>query len=98
MPQLADKDRARMKDTTLQLRLNTEQKATIERAAALRGASVSSYMLANSLKAAQEEIAYHERISLSKADWGLFMSALENPPKPNQALRKAAQEFKKKYG
>ena len=98
MPQITEKAQNRPKDATIQLRLNAEQKTIIEHAAALCGASVSVYMLSNSLKVAEQEIASHERLTLSKDDWELLMSAIENPPKPNQALKKAFREFKKKYG
>ena len=85
------------KNAMIQLRINAEQKAIIERAAALSGTSVSSYMLSHSQKVAEQEIASHERLLLSKEDWGLFITTIENPPKPNQALKKAAKSFKKKY-
>jgi len=91
------KERNRIKDETLQLRLSSNQKELIERAAALTGLSISSFMLSHSIKAAEHEVVTRERISLSKRDWDLFMEAIENPPSPNAALKRAAQTFHKKY-
>jgi hypothetical protein len=34
-----------------------------------------------------------ETISLSDADWNIFLSALENPPAPNEALKELMKEF-----
>lgn len=85
------------KDETLQLRVSAEQKDLIERAAALTGLSISSYMLSRTLPVAEQDVTQHERISLSQRDWELFLNAVENPPRPNAALKKAAQAFRKKY-
>jgi Protein of unknown function (DUF1778) len=37
-------------------------------------------------------------IELSERDAKKFLEMLENPPKPNAALRRAAKRFKKNYG
>ena len=37
-------------------------------------------------------------VELSERDAKKFLETLENPPKPNAALRRAAKRFKKKYG
>lgn len=34
-----------------------------------------------------------ETISLSDADWNIFLSALENPPAPHEALKELMKEF-----
>jgi uncharacterized protein (DUF1778 family) len=40
-------------------------------------------------------IQEHETLILDEADWGVFLDALENPPKPNTKLKKAFSEHKK---
>ena len=54
-------------------------------------------MLSRTLPVAEQDVTQHERISLSQRDWELFLNAVENPPRPNAALKKAAQAFRKKY-
>lgn len=97
MKKSPQRDRALTKDETLQLRVSSEQKELIERAAALTGLSISSYMLSRTLPAAEQDVVQHERIVLSERDWTLFLSAVESPPTPNAALKKAALSFRKKY-
>jgi uncharacterized protein (DUF1778 family) len=41
-------------------------------------------------------IQEHETLFLDEADWGVFLDALDNPPKPNAKLRKAFAEHKKR--
>lgn len=74
----------------LDLHLDPRSKRTLERAAAYRGTSVSQFVLASAVAAAERVIAAQERIVLAEADWGAFHDALHTPPEPNAALRKAA--------
>lgn len=85
------------KETRIELRVSQEQKSLLERAAHLRGLSLSAYMLSYTLAAAREEIALHERLVLSERDWALFTSILENPPEPSEALKSAVKKFRDKY-
>lgn len=70
----------------IDLRTNSEQKTILERAAELKNISLSSYILNISLKQAQSDLAENENIMLSNRDRNLILDALENPPKPNEAL------------
>ena len=74
--------------TRINLRTSPEAKAMIERAAALMGTSVSAFMLQNAYEAAQRLVAEREVISLSDRDRDAFLAALENPPEPNEALKR----------
>lgn len=85
------------KESGIDLRLSQEQKKTLEKAAALMGLSVSSYVLSHSLAAANKDIATHETLVLSERDRDLFLSLLENPPKPCEALKSAMQEYQDQY-
>ncbi len=67
------------KDSRLDLRITQEQKQLLERAAAIRGVSLSAYTLLHLLPIARKEVNNHERLVLSNRDRELFMSALENP-------------------
>lgn len=72
----------------INLRTSPEAKAMIERAAALMGTSVSAFMLQNAYEAAQRLVAEREVITLSDRDRDAFLAALENPPEPNEALKR----------
>ena len=70
----------------INLRTSPEAKALIERAAAIMGSTVSSFMLHNAYEAARRLVAEQEVITLSDRDRDAFLAALENPPEPTQAL------------
>jgi len=70
----------------INLRTSPEVKELIERAAAMTGATVSSFMLQNSSEVARRVLAQQEIITLSDRDRDAFLKALDNPPEPTQAL------------
>ena len=74
------------KRNRLHLRLDAKTKRTLERAAAYEETSVSDFVLANAVAAAERIIGLHERITLSSRDWDTVYDALINPPEPNQKL------------
>ena len=75
------------KDERIYFRVNSKQKALLEQVAELKHVSLSSYVLTSSLKQAQIDLAENEILVLSNRDRDLVMSALENPPEPNKALK-----------
>ena len=70
----------------INLRTSPEAKALIERAAAIMGSTVSSFMLQNAYEAASRLVAQQEAITLSNRDRDLFLKALDKPAKPTKAL------------
>ena len=70
----------------INLRTSPEAKALIERAAAIMGSTVSSFMLQNAYEAASRLVAQQETITLSNRDRDLFLKALDKPAKPTKAL------------
>ena len=70
----------------INLRTSPEAKALIERAAALMGSTVSSFMLQNAYEAAARLVAQQDVMTLSDRDRDAFLNALENPPEPTPAL------------
>ena len=76
-----------VKDSRVDFRVSDVQKSLLERAAAIKHLSLSSYILSSSIKQAELDIAENEMLILSNRDRDLVMSALENPPEPNEALR-----------
>ncbi len=70
----------------INLRTSPEAKALIERAAAIMGSTVSSFMLQNAYEAARRLVAEQEVITLSDRDRDAFLAALEKPAEPTQVL------------
>ena len=74
----------------LEARTQPFVKYTICRAAILSGVEENSLVVSASYQAARKVIEAHEATVLeSEVDRTEFFDALENPPKPNQRLRKA---------
>lgn len=83
------------KERTVMIRTSPQDKILIEKAADQLGLTVSSFMLQNSLRAARKELSEVERTSLTERDAYVFFSALTNPPRPNEALKKAFKDYAK---
>ena len=73
----------------LEARVTRNQKRLIERAARLRGTSVTNFLVHSAQEAAAETIRDFEVLSLSREDQKLFLDTLRNPPEPNEALKRA---------
>jgi uncharacterized protein (DUF1778 family) len=86
------------KDTRIDLRVTEQQKALLEKAASLRGISLSAYTLFHLLPLAQQEIEASEKLILSNQDRDLFLSVLENPPQLQGKLKTAIKKYQDKYG
>jgi len=71
----------------INLRTSPEAKALIERAAALMGTTVSSFMLQNAYEAARRVVADNDTLILSQQAFEAFVVTCENPPEPNDVLR-----------
>ncbi|MCI5609591.1 MAG: DUF1778 domain-containing protein [Spirochaetia bacterium] len=76
-----------VKDSRVDFRVSDVQKSLLEKAAEIKHLSLSSYILTSSIKQAELDIAENEMLILSNRDRDLVMSALENPPEPNEALK-----------
>ena len=75
----------------LELRTTPEQKRMIERAAELRGTSVTEFVLSNIQEAAKATIDEFEVLELRDEARKLFVQALLHPPEPNGALKAAVR-------
>lgn len=89
---------SKAKDSRIDLRVTQEQKELLERAASLKGVSLSAYTLFYVLPAAKQEVDSHERLVLSNRDRDLFMSVMENPPELKGKLKSAIKKYREKYG
>lgn len=79
-------------------RLRPDQKARIERAASLKGISVSDFMVQHAEEAAIRTIEQFESWTLSVQDREVFFHAITNPPEPGEQLQSAAERFKEWTG
>jgi uncharacterized protein (DUF1778 family) len=85
-----------VKQERMHIRLDTLSKQKLERAAAYAQKSLSEFVLGQALHAADGVIHEHETLTLNQADWGVFLDALENPPKPSAKLKQSFAEHKKR--
>ena len=89
---------AEVKRDRMHLRLDAKAKRKLERAAAYEETSVSDFVLANAVAAAERVINSHEKVTLSTRDWEVFYDALINPPEPNEKLKEAARRYRERVG
>jgi len=78
----------------VEIRMTRAQKRNLERAARLRGTSVTDFILSAVQPAAAEAIREFEVMELREEDRRVFVEALLNPPELNEALRAAAARHK----
>ena len=79
----------------LEARISAEQKTVLQQAAALSGSTLSEFVVASAQEAARRVIQEHETIRLSRTEQIAFVTALLNPPAPNERLRQAAAAYRK---
>ena len=90
--------RRSLKQDRLEARVTPDQKKLIARAAALRGSSVTEFIVASAQQAAADTIKEFELLTLHDKARDVFVNAILRPPAPNAAARKAAQRYKQRMG
>lgn len=73
----------------IEARISPEILATVKRAAEIEGRSVSDFVVAAAQEAARRTIEETNVLRLSLEDQRLIAEAIQNPPEPNEALRRA---------
>ena len=79
----------------LEARISPDMLSVVKRAAEIQGRSVSDFVVAAAQEAAQRTIEETAIIRLSIEDQRALVEAILNPPEPNDALRKAADAYKR---
>ncbi|RLD32013.1 MAG: DUF1778 domain-containing protein [Bacteroidetes bacterium] len=79
------------KSSRIEIRTNPEIKLIIEKAASIKGKTISAYILDQSLFSARKDIELMESITVGNKDRDMFYSLLVNPPAPNKALKNLMQ-------
>jgi len=86
------------KEQRLEARVTPVQKRLIERAATLRGTTVTEFVVANAQEAAANTIKDFEVLHLRDKAREVFVNAILNPPAPTDAARAAAERYKDRMG
>ena len=76
----------------LEARISPDLHSLLKRAARIQGRSVSDFVAEAVHTAAQRVVSEAEIVQLSLADQNAFAKALLEPPKANEALRKAQKK------
>jgi uncharacterized protein (DUF1778 family) len=80
----------------LEARITREQKQIIERAAGLRGTSVTDFVVVSAQQAATNAIKDYEMMSLRGEAREAFVNALLNPPAPSAAATRAVGRYRRR--
>jgi uncharacterized protein (DUF1778 family) len=75
-----------------------EQKKRIERAARLKGLSLSDFIVQNADEAAIRTIQQHTSWTLEDRDRDFFVQALLNPPEPSARMKAAVKRYRERAG
>lgn len=88
-----------IKDARFDTRLPKEQKAFFEKAARMGGyRNLTDFVVMAVQEKAKEIVSEKERVIASQRDSEIFFDAVTNPKGPNDALSRAAHEFKALVG
>ena len=80
----------------LNFRLPPEIKEKIENAAIVSGVTVTDFAITALANTAQEVLEKHHTTILSDRDRDIFLAMLEDDSEPNEALKNAVEEYKRR--
>jgi len=83
------------KDERLEVRVTREQKRMIERAAEVRGTSMSDLIVASVLDTARTAIKEHDVLVLNDKASSVFARALLKPPAPRAKAKAAWRHYRR---
>ncbi len=81
-------EEGRSKRESLNIRIKPEQRRLIERAAQRLGKTRTDFVLEASQRAAEEALLDCTVFSVSPAKYAEFLERLDEPPRPNEKLRR----------
>ncbi len=87
--------RAPLRSKRLEIRATPEQKKLFERAAKIRGTTVTDFAVNKLQEAALEIIQETESMRLGAEDRRVFFKALRNPPEPTEYAKAAVARYKR---
>jgi uncharacterized protein (DUF1778 family) len=86
------------KEQLLEVRVTPDQKRLIERAAELRGTTVTEFVVASAGQAAADTVKDFAALTLRDQASKVFVNAILNPSPPNEAAHSAARRYKAQMG
>jgi uncharacterized protein (DUF1778 family) len=81
----------------IDVRLRPEQKTEIERAAHIKGLTVTDFIVQNAVANARQAIREYETWTLERPDAEIFAAALMEPASLGPQLAQAALRYKKRF-
>jgi uncharacterized protein (DUF1778 family) len=87
--------RPSLKSQRLMARISADQKRLLQRAADIRGQTLTEFVVSAAQEAATRAIVDHEVIELSLNDSRAFAEGLLDPPPVGASLRAAARRYRK---
>ena len=84
------------RQSRIDIRTTIDAKKLIETAANYMGLTASSFILETVVERASSILNRAQHITLTESQSKLFLELLDNPPEPNQNLKKLFQEHHKK--
>lgn len=82
------------RDERIDLRVSTDLKTLLTRAASYSGMSLSSFLVSSAADRAKEIVAEHEAVTLTTRDWEAFLAALDNADRTRPRLAAAARRYR----
>ena len=82
------------RDERIDLRLSSELKVLLTRAASYSGMSLSSFLVSVASDRAKAVVAEHESTTLTPRDWEAFVAALDDAERPRPKLEMAARRYR----
>lgn len=76
---------------TLNLRIRPEERGLIDRAAMLTGKTRTDFVLEAARRAAEEALLDRTVLTVSPEAYAAFLARLDEPPRPNERLRRTMQ-------
>ena len=91
------KETARKARERIDVRLRPEQKTFIEKAAHIKGLTLTDFIIQNAVENAKQAIREYETWTLERPDAELFAAALTNPPALGPQLTQAAKRYRERF-
>lgn len=85
------------RDERIDLRVSSDLKTLLSRAASYCGMSLSSFLVSIAADRAKEVVAEHETLTLTPRDWDAFLAALDDTDRPRPRLAAAVRRFRNRH-
>jgi len=86
------------RDARLDFRLQSEHKRLIEQAAVASGQTLSEFALSRLIDAARETVEKANTTQLNRRDREIFLALISADAEPNEALKVAADRYRRRGG